>query len=350
MQQIAQRARHCDGRASGAVDALIIGAGPVGLFGAYYAGFRGLTVAVLDSLPEPGGQVAALYPDKQILDVAAHPTITGRELVTALLAQANAFAPTYLLGDSAARLSVSELGDEQVFEVETVTGRHVVCRSIVIAGGIGTFNPRRLPAAEQWQGAGVDYTVRALEAYAGKRVVVVGGGDTAVDWALALSRAGAAVTLVHRTVRFRAHAASLEQLQCSAVQVRTNAIVTQIVGGSEVDGVVVRDLDGERTEACDVVIPALGYIADLKCFVGWGLAMSERRITVDSAMRTSRDGIYAAGDIVDYPGKVRLIAVGFGEVAIAVNNAANAIYPDLPVFPGHSTDRSAGERSHAKGA
>lgn len=328
------------------VDVLIVGAGPVGLFGAYYAGFRGLTVTVLDSLPEPGGQVAALYPDKKVLDVAAHPAITGRELVAALRTQADAFTPTYLLGDHAISVFEDQLG----FRVTTAAGQQIACRAIVIAGGIGTFRARPLPAAEQFHGNGVDYTVAPLHTYAAKRVAVVGGGDTAVDWALALADAGARVVLGHRSARFRAHAASIAQLQRRSALVMTNATLVEIVGRESVEAVVIRDPEGERTLPCDAVIPALGYIADLKCFAGWGIAMSNRHITVDSAMRTSRPGVYAAGDIVDYPGKVRLIAVGFGEIALAVNNAANAIYPELPLFPGHSTDRTVGEHATARGA
>jgi thioredoxin reductase (NADPH) len=341
MQQVVDdSARRGAAGESSPVDVLIVGAGPVGLFAAYYAGLRGLTVAVLDSLPEPGGQITALYPEKQILDVAAHPAISGRELVAALLTQASAFAPTYLLGDSATRLAESACDGVRVFDVAMGSGRRVSSRAIVIAGGIGTFTARPLPAAEQWPGTGVDYLVRDPAAYAGRRVVVVGGGDTAVDWALALAAGGAAVTLVHRTARFRAHPASVEGLPNSGVDVRINATVVRIEGRGRVEAIVLREADGEHRLGCDAVVPALGYVADLRCFADWGIEMTARHIRVDSMMRTTRPGVYAAGDIVDYPGKVRLIAVGFGEAATAVNNAASLIYPGLSVFPGHSTDRT----------
>lgn len=316
------------------VDIAVVGAGPCGLFAAYYAGFRGLRVAVIDSLPEPGGQIAALYPDKLILDVAAHPAITGRELVDALLAQVAPFEPHFVLGDTASHVQRTNEG----IAITTDTGEAITCRAVIIAGGVGRFRPRQLPAAQGWGGAGVDHVVRPIDDYRGKRVVVVGGGDSAVDWALTLAPTSRSVTLVHRSARFRAHAASVASLASSGVDVVVGAQVAQLEGEAALERVTLRNADRSWTLPCDALVAALGFVADLSAFDSWGLRRSDRHIEVDNRMRTSVAGVYAIGDISEYPGKIRLLAVGFGEAAIAVNHAVNEIDPALTISPGHSTD------------
>jgi thioredoxin reductase len=315
------------------VDVLIVGAGPVGLFGAYYAGVRGLSTAVLDSLPEPGGQITAMYPEKAIFDVAGFPAIRGRELVANLVAQAAPFSPGYLLSQQAIGL---ERGDG--FVVTTTDGTRVHAGSIIITGGIGTFTPRPLPAGEELLGHGVVHFVPKPQEYEGLDVVIVGGGDSAVDWALLLEPIAASVTIVHRRAAFRAHPHSVEVMAASTVQLVTDAQVMAVLG-DPVTGVQVSVNDESRVLPCDRVVAALGFIANLGPLLDWGLDIVQRRhIVVDTTMATSVPGVYAAGDICEYEGKVRLIATGFGEVATAVNNAVRYLDPQASVFPGHLSD------------
>lgn len=318
-------------------DLLVVGAGPVGLYAAYYAGFRGLSTAVIDSLPEPGGQVSAMYPEKPIYDIAGLPEVRGRDLVAGLLAQASRFGPTWLLGQRARTLV---RGDDGTIEVVTDTGTGVRCRAVVISGGIGTFTPRPLPAGTAWVGRGLSYFVPDLAAHAGQHVIVVGGGDSACDWALALEPVAASVTLVHRRAAFRAHEHTVRQLRASTVEVITDAEVTAVHGDHTVRRAEITRKDGTVAERpAQAVIAALGFTANLGPIREWAIEITgHRHIAVDTRMATSLPGVFAAGDITDYPGKIRLIAVGFGEAATAVNNAAVLINPDEQLFPGHSSD------------
>jgi thioredoxin reductase (NADPH) len=318
-------------------DLLIIGAGPVGLYAAYYAGFRGLTTAVVDSLPEVGGQVTAMYPEKPIYDVAGFPAVKGRDLVSGLAAQAERFAPTYLLGERAESLARDADGE---ISITTHTGTEIHCRAIVVSGGIGTFTPRPLPAGETWLGRGLSYFVPSLAAHADQDVVVVGGGDSACDWALSLEPIARSVTLVHRRAAFRAHEHSVAQLRSSSVEIITDAEVTGIHGEQHVEFVDVTGPGGTARRPAKAVIAALGFTANLGPIRSWGIeVVANRYLPVDTTMATRGvPGVFAAGDITDYPGKVRLISVGFGEAATAVNNAAVLIRPDEALFPGHSSD------------
>ena len=321
------------------VDLLLVGAGPVGLYGAYYAGVRGLRTAVVDSLQEPGGQITAMYPEKPIFDVAGFPSVRGRELVNGLVAQAAQYDPTYLLGESA----VSVAREDGRLLVGTSAGTTIRCGAMVITGGIGTFTPRPLPAGEEFLGRGLAYFVPRLADFNDADVVIVGGGDSACDWTLALLPVARSVTLVHRRKAFRAHAASVEAVLASMATVLTDAELTRIHGADRVDAVeiTVKGRDEPLTLPAQGVVAALGFLADLGPMREWGLELHDNRhIVVDTRMRTNLPGIYAAGDIVDYDGKVRLISVGFGEVATAVNNAAVDLDPEAQLFPGHSTDNA----------
>lgn len=327
------------------VDLLIVGAGPTGLFAAYYAGFRGLSVAVIDSLPEPGGQVNAMYPEKEIFDIAGFPSVRGRELVDRLLAQAAPFNPVYLLGhraDELARHASIDAGQE-TFVVTTDRGARVNAKSVTITGGIGTFTPRPLPAGSEFEGKGLSYFVRKLDEYAGSDVVIVGGGDSAFDWAHALHPLANSVTLVHRRDKFRAHSTTVSAVREAGVELMTSAQVSRVNGNGAIESVEIADADNqEHTLPCQRMIAALGFTANLGPLLQWGIDIeNNRHIPVDQAMQTNVAGVFSAGDINDYPGKVRLIAVGFGEAATAVNNAAHHIDPGQPVFPGHSTDAPA---------
>jgi thioredoxin reductase (NADPH) len=316
------------------VDLLIVGAGPVGLFGAYYAGVRQLSTIVLDSLEEPGGQITAMYPEKAIFDVAGFPAIKGRELVEQLIAQAAPHDPEYLLGHQALDL---ERG-EGAFAVTTSQGVRIECRAIVITGGIGTFTPRPLPAGGDYLGRGLAHFVPDPSAYEGQNIVVVGGGDSALDWALMLEPLGKSVTIVHRRGEFRGHPHSVELLKASSVKILTDAQISDVRGDPNVTEVDI-DVKGEIvTLPCERLVAALGFTANLGPLMDWGIEIRKRQVVVDSMGRTSVPGVYAAGDIVDYEGKVKLIATGFGEVATAVNNAAAFLNPKVSAFPGHLSD------------
>lgn len=325
------------------VDLAIIGAGPAGLYAATCAGFRGLSTVVLDSLEEVGGQLTALYPEKPILDVAGFPSILARDLVARCREQADAFGPTYLLGH---RVETLDDGPDGGLVLGTAPGTVVRARAVVITGGIGTFRPRPLPAAEGWLGRGVVHFVRELDELRGRDVLVVGGGDSAVDWALTLGGVARSVALVHRREAFRAHEASVTALHASDVRVMVPCEVERLegAGGDDAAGhvarAVVRDTaTGERTTlAVDAVVAALGFTADLGPMRRWGLESDGRTLVVDSRMATSRRGVFAAGDVATYPGMVPLISVAFGEAAIAVNNAATVIDPTARLSPGHSSD------------
>lgn len=318
-------------------DLVIVGAGPAGLFGAYYAGFRGLSVAVVDSLPELGGQVTALYPEKAIYDVAGFPVVTGRQLVAQLVEQAESAKPTYVLGHTAVGLEASDEGVVLRLDDDTEVRGKVA----ILTAGIGTFTPRALPAGDGWEGRGLVFFVPSFEEFRDKRVVIVGGGDSAFDWASALTDIATSITLVHRRDAFRAHQATVEAVKAGPTRIITNAQVSEIRGEDWISEVDVTTPEGTETIAADAVIAALGFIADLSTLKQWGLEFNKRNIAVDTAMRTNLLRVFAAGDLVEYDGKVRLIAVGFGEVATAVNNAAVVIDPTAHVFPGHSSGESA---------
>ncbi|MBQ0894435.1 NAD(P)/FAD-dependent oxidoreductase [Micromonospora sp. U56] len=317
------------------VDVAVIGAGPTGLFAAYYAGFRGLSVAVVDALPEPGGQITAMYPEKLILDVAGFPAVKGRDLVANLVAQVAPFHPEYLLGTRAEKLA--HVDGRPVLGL--AGGDQLRCGAVVITGGLGSFTPRPLPVAESFVGGGIVYFVPEPTALADRDVLIVGGGDSAFDWALTLQPLARSVTLVHRREKFRAHASTVSRVLALPVRVIVNAELTRLHGDATVTAaeITVRGGDAE-TLPVDTVVAALGFTADLGPLAEWGLRLDRRHIVVDSAMATNLPRVFAAGDITEYPGKVRLIATGFGEAATAVNNAAVAIDPSAHLFPGHSSD------------
>jgi thioredoxin reductase len=317
-------------------DVLIVGAGPAGLYAAYYAGFRGLSVALMDSLPEIGGQVAALYPEKMIYDVAGFPAVRGRDLVARLAEQAGRFEPLYFLGQEA-----SGIHWEGGLPVVTASsGFRIRARFVVLAGGIGTFTPRRLVPLSRYENRGLAYFVPQPADYRGQDLVIVGGGDSAFDWALTLAPVARSVTLVHRREKFRAHEALVREVAKLPVSVMTSADVVAGHGHGAIEAVDVLHKPSMRTQRLEVqaVIAALGFVADIRPLQAWGLEIVDRRIVVGTTMATNLPRVYAVGDITEYPGKVRLMSVGFGEAATAVNNAVATLYPGSSVFPGHSSD------------
>jgi len=321
-------------------DLLIVGAGPVGLYGAYYAGFRGFDTVVMDTLPEAGGQITAMYPEKEIFDVAGFPSVRGRELIDRLLEQASSADPEYRLGEQAVQLHTS---DEGPVRVVTDLGIEVIAKAVILTGGIGSFTPRPVPVGTEWVGRGVEYFVPRLEDYRDRDVVIVGGGDSAFDWAWSLHPLAASVTIVHRREQFRAHAGMVTKVQDLGVHFLTSSEITDVRGQANVTEVEVTHKDSGQVTVLttDAVVAALGFIANIGPMADWGLTLDKRRIVVDSAMAASLPRVFAAGDLAAYPGKVPLIASGFGEVATAVNNAAPLITPGVSVFPGHSSGESA---------
>ncbi|MGZ4560355.1 MAG: NAD(P)/FAD-dependent oxidoreductase [Mycobacteriaceae bacterium] len=258
------------------VDLLIVGAGPVGLYGAYYAGVRGLRTAVIDSLSEVGGQVSALYPEKLIFDVAGFPAIKGRDLVAALAKQASSAQPLYLLGQEAQELTT---GDDGRMHVSTSAGDEIDCGAIVLTAGIGTFTPRKLPAGEEFLGHGLEYFVPDPQPYAGSDVVIVGGGDSALDWALMLESIASSVHVVHRRKAFRAHHAAVEQVEKSSVELITDAEVSELHGNGLLARahVTIKGTPEPRILECQKVVAALGFLANIGPLREWGLDLRDNR-------------------------------------------------------------------------
>jgi thioredoxin reductase (NADPH) len=321
-------------------DMIIIGAGPVGLYASYYAGFRGFSTIICDTLPEIGGQISAMYPEKLIFDVAGFPEVRGRDLVHGLAEQAGAFKPTYVLGEQVVEFTQYEGG----VVVVTAAGTRMSAKVLLITAGIGAFKPRPLPAADTFTGEGIVFFVPQLDVHADQDVVIVGGGDSAFDWALSLHPIARSITLVHRRDAFRAHAATVDRVRDLGVRIVTSSEVTAIEGDGHVTAVRVahKQTGEEQRLPADTIVAALGFIASIGPMADWGLDLEKRHILVDTTMATNLAGVYAAGDIATYRGKVPLISVGFGEAALAVNNAAPLIDPTHGVFPGHSSGESNG--------
>lgn len=325
-------------------DVLIIGAGPSGLYACYYAGLRGLSVVMLDSLGQPGGQLMELYPHKPIFDVAGLPEVTGSALVSSLTTQAELAKPTWVLGEQAVQMLptqrdsavLSETGRR--YTVTTDAGRRIEANGVIIAAGIGSFQPRRLPAAEDYLNRGMQYSVGNTAAYRDCDVVVVGGGDSAVDWANMLCPIARSVTLIHRRQTLTSHVTSAQQLRENNVRLMLDSQVIAAHGSEWLDTLTVRTESTQETIKAQALIAALGHIADLGPLRRWGIEFASRQIIVDSTMATNMPGVFAIGDVTTYPGKVRIMAVGFGEAATAVNNLAAQLNPGQPIFPGHSTD------------
>jgi len=318
-------------------DLTIIGAGPTGLFAAYYAGFRGLRTKLIDSQPDLGGQITALYPDKLIYDVPGFPRVLGKELVHHLVEQAMQYDPAVHLDESVQAL---ERQADGTLVLRTTAGVHRT-RAVLITAGIGAFTPKtyKRPELDRWIGRGLAFAVRSKEDYRGKRLLVVGGGDSALDWALGLVDYASAITLIHRRDGFRAHEDSVKKLFAAPIAVKLFYELRALRGDERVREAVIYQNKTQQEEVLpvDAVLAFLGLVSNLGPIREWGLALHDDAIVVNTKMETSQPGIYAAGDIAAYPGKLKLIATGFGEAATAVNNAATYINPQLSAFPGHSS-------------
>ena len=318
-------------------DVVIIGAGPVGLFAVFECGMLGLKCHVVDALEMPGGQLSALYPEKPIYDIPGYPKIGAQELVTRLEEQAEPFAPVYHLGSPVTGLTQTDAG----WTVATAAGTVIHAGSVIIAAGVGAFGPNRppLPGIEAFEdqgpGLGVKYMVGRIDDFKGRRVVIAGGGDSAVDWALSLADVAESIALVHRRAKFRAALDSVRKLEQLVEAGKVELIIPYQLGDLEgeagkLNAVIARDLDGneQRLEA-DVLLPFFGMLQQLGPIADWQLDLRDNHITVDPAtMATDRKGLFAAGDIVTYPGKLKLILTGFAEAADAAHAAHGVVKPD----------------------
>ncbi len=320
------------------VDITIIGGGPVGMFTAFYAGMRQASVKIIESLPQLGGQLSALYPEKYIYDIAGFPKVRAQELIDNLQAQMNQFEnkPELCLGQSVQQIEKVN----GVFTIHTETGIHL-SKSIIITAGNGAFQPRKLPikVPQHLEDINVHYFINDLKKFSNKKVVIFGGGDSAVDWALMLEPIAEKVTLVHRRDKFRAHEHSVALLEKSKVEILTPYVPVCLEGQDTLDKVILKEAKGDSTkeiEADDVIVN-YGFVSSLGPIKGWDLNIEGNSIVVDSKQETNIEGIYAAGDICTYDGKIKLIATGFGEAATAVSNAKVFIEPSAKVQPLHST-------------
>ncbi|MRH44755.1 ferredoxin--NADP(+) reductase [Aquibacillus halophilus] len=318
-------------------DITIIGAGPVGLFTAFYGGLRQASVKIVESLPHIGGQLSALYPEKYIYDIAGFPKIRAQKLVDNLKEQTDLFDPTIVLNESVE--TVERQGDGSL-KLTTNSGVHYT-KAVIITAGNGAFQPRKLAVdnAEMFEGKNLHYFVENMEVYKDKRVVLFGGGDSAVDWALMLEPIAKEVVLVHRRSDFRAHEHSVENLMQSSVNIMTPYVPEQLIGTDKIEQVKLKEVKGDNEVLIDVdaVLVNYGFVSSLGPIKNWDLEIDKNSISVNSKMETNIPGIYAAGDICTYPGKVNLIVAGFGEGPTAVNNAKAYIDPDARVQPKHST-------------
>ena len=327
-------------------DVAIIGAGPVGLFAVFQFGMLGMKAHVVDTLDMAGGQCAALYPEKPIYDIPGYPRIDAAELVGKLSEQAAPFDPVYHLGQQVVALNKVEDGGR--LRLETSAGTLIDARVVVIAAGAGAFGPNRppLPGIEDYEGKCVHYMVLRRQNFAGKRVVVAGGGDSAVDWAISLSEVADKVSIVHRRAKFRAAPESVNRLHALADEGRIDLVVPYQLAGLEGDGkvldaIVVADLDGNRRRLeADVLLPFYGLSMSLGPIADWGLDVEHHHVAVDqSTCLTNIDRVFAIGDIATYPGKLKLILTGFAEAAAAAHAAWPMVFEGQELHFEYSTTR-----------
>lgn len=314
-------------------DICIVGAGPVGLFAVFEAGLLKMRCHVIDALPMPGGQLAEIYPKKPIYDIPGFPSILAGDLVDNLMKQIEPFHPTFTLGERVEHLHKQEDGS---FIVETTDGTQVACKVVVIAGGLGSFEPRKpaIDNLESFEGKGVNYMVRDPEAFRNKRVVIAGGGDSALDWTIYLAGVAEDLTLVHRGTTFRGAPESAQKVVTMAeeghIKLLLKSNVTDVHGNGKLNAVTVLvDNDTPHNIETDYFIPLFGLVPKLGPIEDWGLELDKNAIVVNTLdYSTNVPGVYAIGDINTYPGKLKLILCGFHEAALMAQSAYNIVYPD----------------------
>lgn len=314
-------------------DVLIVGAGPVGLFAVFELGLLDMKAHLVDILDKVGGQCAELYPEKPIYDIPAIPKISAQGLVDALMEQIRPFGPTFHLGEMVTE--IERIGDP-LFRVKTDAGKVFEAKVVVVAAGGGSFQPKRppIPGIEAYEDKSVFYAVRKMEAFRGKRILIVGGGDSALDWTLNLAPIASQLTLLHRRADFRAAPDSVNKMKALVDEKKIELVLGQVTGLQGEDGkltaAVVKRADNTTGEvACDAMLPFFGLTMKLGPVANWGLRLNEDLIPVDTAtFETSEPGIFAIGDINTYPGKLKLILSGFHEVALMSQKAHRYVHPD----------------------
>lgn len=325
-------------------DVTVIGGGPVGLFAAFYAGLRGMSVRVIDSLPELGGQLTALYPEKYIYDMPGFPKVLAKDLAAQMADQARQFAPEFVLEETATTLEE----DEEGFVVGTTKGRYPT-RTVVISAGAGAFSPTKIGVdrEDEFVGKGLTYGVREKEIFRDKRVLIIGGGDSAFDWCLNLEPIAKDIALVHRRDQFRAHEESVRQVEQSRVKMRLWQVVKELHGSDWIEAVTIENTQTKELEhvETDAVVVNIGFKSSLGPLKEWGLNIEKNQIVVDERFETNRPGVFAVGDVCTFPSKMKLIATGVGEAAIAVGFAKLRLDPEAKLFPGHSSEMDLGKPS-----
>lgn len=322
-------------------DITIIGGGPIGMFAAFYAGMRNVKTKLIETLPVLGGQVALLYPDKTIYDIGGYAAVTGKELIKQLQAQMSLFDQEICLEEQVQDVIKN---DEGIFELTTAKGKHY-SRTVIITTGQGAFKPRKLSLehAEDFEDQSLHYIVSNIEQYRDKTVAICGGGDSAVDWALTLEPVAKKVYLVHRRNKFRAHEASVEQVKTSSIELLTPYIPHELHGyDGQLTAVTFKQAKGEETKTIDLdfFVVNYGFSSSIGPLKNWNIELEKNDIIVSPKMETSIEGIYAAGDISTYDGKIKLIATGFGEAPTAVNHAVHYLRPEEHAQPYQSTKLS----------
>jgi thioredoxin reductase (NADPH) len=325
-------------------DVIIIGAGPVGLFAIFECGMLKLRCHVVDALDMPGGQCSALYPEKPIYDIPGHPSISGSDLIDRLVEQATPFSPVWHLGQQV--IGLERQGS--LWQVTTDRGVRVQAPAVIIAAGVGAFGPNKPPldGLDQYEGRSLFYLVRRRQDFAGKRVVIAGGGDSAVDWAVSLAEVAEKVMVVHRRPKFRAAPDMVARMEALTASGRIEMVIPYQLSGLEggdgqLTGVRVSDLDNrERLLPADILLPFFGLAMNLGPIAGWGLNLERNHITVDPrTLASSSPGIFAVGDIAHYPGKLKLILCGFSEAAMAAHAIHPLIHPDQVLHFEYSTTK-----------
>jgi thioredoxin reductase (NADPH) len=321
-------------------DLTIIGGGPVGLYAAYYAGLRQMKTKIIDSLDQLGGQLATLYPEKYIYDVAGFPRVIARDLVKNLMEQGLQYHPSVHLSETVKTLKRHEAMD--CYIVGSEHAEHYT-KTLLICAGAGAFQPRKvtLPNAAEWENRGIYYAVSSKQVFAGKRLLIIGGGDSALDWAMNLHGTASDISIIHRRNQFRAHEDSVSKVLALGVPILTFWELKELVIADNVlKGAVLvnNQSQEERTISVDAILPQLGFISSLGAIKNWPIKQEGQSILVNQQMETNMKGIFAAGDVAGFSGKLKLIATGFGEAATAVNYAKIQLDPKAKAFPGHSSE------------
>lgn len=320
------------------VDVTVIGGGPVGLFASFYSGLRGMSVRIVDSLDTLGGQLTALYPEKYVYDVGGLPKVLAKDLAASLIEQGTQFAPELSLGETAAAIERVE----NQWVITTASGKSLPTGNIIISAGAGAFHPTKMGVEreEELTGKGVFYGVQNKAQFAGKELIIVGGGDSAFDWALDLEPVAKGVTIVHRRDQFRAHEDTVKKVQATGVKFKLWSVTKALHGNGSLSGVTIENTQTKEQEelAADALIVNIGFKSDLGPIKTWGLELEKNQIKVDHLCRTNLPGVFAVGDVCTFEGKLKLIATGFGEAATAVCVAKTLIDPQAKLFPGHSSD------------